>query len=317
MQNRERMLVSESVAVIDIGSGSTKLLVTAAEGLSDMASCLAYGSVKTRLIAGDQRRISEDSLVATADAFDRFREIIDVHGPSKLAVVGTAAARAAVNIELLEKLVTETFGVDLEVLSGTREAELSYVGATSGRAVDGPVSVMDIGAGSTEFATKNDDDSIASWSLPVGGRTLTDDYLESDPCRPEELSSALTVMEFHLDDLHRELPVLADAIADGTVIAVGAMSQIARVEIGSQDPDFVVDGEVIEKVGIEEVFRILATESAEERAFNPGLELVHVDDIVGALCVLVGFMRYYSVPEVMVSGRSLMHGLAAELLSEG
>ena len=308
--------MTASVAVVDIGSGSIKLLITTAEGLTDAGSVIAKDSLKTRLIAGGGAQISDGALAATAAGFDRFSELIATHAPQRIAVVGTAAARAATNRDRLASLVMDAFSVELEVLSGEREAELSFAGAVAGRGLSGPVSVIDIGAGSTEFATTGGA-AVASMSLPVGGRTLTDAYLLSDPYRPEELSSALTVMDFHLDDLDRELPALAEAVEEGTVIGVGAMTEIARVEIGSQEQNFGVDAEVIEKAGVEEVFRALATESAEDRAFNPGLAPIHVDDIVGAMCVLVGFMRHYSVAEIMVSERSLMHGVAAELLAEG
>ncbi len=309
--------MADPVAVIDIGSGAAKLLITGPEGLTDLSGSLAHTGIKTRLIAGDERLISDAALRATAAALEEFGRLIEQHGASRVAVVGTAVARTARNVDALAAVVAERLPTELQILTGGREAELSFAGAVGGRSIDGPVSVIDIGAGSTEFATRDGAGALASWSLPIGGRTLTDQYLLSDPYRPEELSSALTVMELHLDDLRRELPVLGEAVDEGPVIAVGAMTQIAKVEIGSQDPNFQVDGEIIEKVGVEEVFRVLATESAEERAFNPGLDKVHVDDIVGAMCVLVEFMRQYGIAEVLVSGRSLMHGLAAELLAEG
>lgn len=304
-----------SVAVIDIGSGSVKLLVTDGSGLEKVGSERAQRAVKTRLAAGTESRLSAESLAATGEALSGFASVIDEHQPDSVAVVATAAARSAPNVGELEALVGDCLGVDLEVLSGDREAELALAGASAGRDLPGPVSIVDIGAGSTEFAIAETDGSVASFSLPVGGRTLTDHYLHGDPYRPEELSSALTVMELHTDDLKRELPQLADALDGGTLLGSGAVTQIAQVEFGSQDPDHSVDGYRLEKSDLEEVFRVLATETAADRAFNPGLKPHHVDDIVGAMCVLVGFMRQYAVNDLIVSERSLMHGLAAELLA--
>lgn len=307
--------MTDPVAVIDIGSGSVKLLITGPDGLVDLGSTLAHQGVKTKLVAGSESLITEQALADSARAFDEFKELIVHHGVSNLRVVGTAACRSASNVDELSLLVTDRFDTELEVLSGQREAELSFAGAIAGRSIDGSIAVIDIGAGSTEFAIRNADGHLDTLSLPVGGQTLLDQYLHSDPHLPSELSSALTVMELHLDDLRREVPSFGETIDGATVIGVGAATVIGAVEIGSLDPGFRVDGEVLEKAGVEEVFRALATETAEERAFNPGLKPIHAGDIVGAMCVLVEFMRQFAVPDIMISERGLMHGLSAELLA--
>lgn len=321
--------MNKPVVVVDVGSGAVKLLIADRLGFSTPAGntnqadtgCYLSTAVKTRLISGTSDRMSDEALAATAEAFGSFSEAIEDLAPGaadddRLRVVATAVAREASNLTDLEVIVGESFGVELEVLSGEREAELAFRGATHGRSVDGQTVVMDLGAGSTEFAFGHaGEDPIAAHSLPVGGRTLVDSYLTSDPPRPEELSSALSVVELHVDDLRRELPGIGEAL-DGTVIASGAMGQIAAVEIGLVDPRAGVDGEVIDKVGIEDLFRTLATESKEERLHNPGLLPEHVDDILGAMCVLVEFMRQCGVGEVVVSERSVRHGLAVEMLGE-
>ncbi len=303
------------VAVIDIGSGAVKLLVTDRAGLVDGVATTQL-SVKTKLFTDGAAMLPAAGMDATAAAFDRFAEVLAATEPASVAVVATAVARTVPDIDSLHALTEEKLGVPLQVLSGSREAELAFAGATLGRDIDGPVVVVDIGAGSTEFAYRSGADPIGAMSLPVGGRTLTDAYLLADPPRADELSSALSVTELHLDDLRRELPDLVRAVSSGTVIGAGATDQIAAVEIGVIDPDQSVDGYRLEKAGVEEVFRVLATEPAVDRACNPGLAPEHVDDIVGALCVLVEFMRRFGVEEVVVSERGLRHGLAAELMAK-
>ncbi len=332
-------LSDEPVAVVDVGSGAVKLLIIDRAGLAASSfdpEAAASGTVlsiglKTKLIAGATDRMSDEALAATAAAFATFRGHIDELAPGavlsgRVRAVATAVARDTSNLSALEDITRQELGVDLEVLSGEREAELAFVGATFGRTVDGQTVVMDIGAGSTEFAyrpatTDHDPEAktgaggIVALSLPIGGRTIVDGYLASDPPRPEELSSALSVVELHIDDLRRELPGINDAL-QGTVIAAGAMNQIAAVEIGLTDPEATIDGEVIEKEGIEDLFRTLATESVAQRLHNPGLKPEHVDDILGAICVLVEFMRQCGVDRVTVSERSVRHGLAVEMLEE-
>lgn len=311
---RGAALGPDPLAVVEIGSGSAKLLITDADALARSGPDPIRWAVKTRLWAGSGGSLDPAGLAATAEAVDGFATVIDQAEVSRLVAVGTAAAREAADADQLGRICRDRLGVELEVLDGTREAELGFVGATAGRNLPGPLSLIDIGAGSTELAT-SDGEAIRSWSLPIGARVLTDAYLQGDPPRADELSSALSVAELHYDDLRRHLPELGAALAGGTLVGVGAVGQIAAVEVGHPDPTESVDGHHLPKRGVEEVFRTLATETAEDRAWNPGLLPEHVDDIVGALCVLVEFLRRYDVAELVVSERDLRHGRAAEELA--
>jgi exopolyphosphatase/guanosine-5'-triphosphate,3'-diphosphate pyrophosphatase len=312
------------VAVIDLGSGAAKLLIVD-DGWLDGGPALARSTVKTRLLPVNGDRLTDDALAAAAGSFDRFAADLAHHKPVRLAVVGTAWARSVSNLDGLTALVADRFGpsygAELDVIDGQREAELGYLGATRGRELTQPALVVDIGSGSTEFAFRSGSNGaqerLVSLSLPVGGRSVTADYLVSDPPRPEELSSALAVVELHLDDLRRELPAVSEVIDGGVVLGTGAVGKIAEVEIGLPDPDAEsVDGYRMEKGAVEEVFRALATETHTERAFNPGLRPDDVEDVVGAMCVLVEFMRQFSIEEIIVSEWGVAAGLAAELLDQ-
>ncbi len=297
-----------TTAIIDIGSGSVKLLLTGADGTDEQ------DAIKTRLLGGiaDDGTIDSEALAATEAALAKFAAVIEERGVTDVRVVATAAARAMADTAPLAESVRRTIGVELEVLEGSREASLSFAGAMADRELPVPVTLLDIGAGSTEFAFRTSAGDRGAMSLPVGSGTLTADYLHGDPPSAAELSSALSVVELHLDDLRRERPAIGATIDDGIVLGNGAVTQIAAVEIGLVDPDESVDGYVLTKSAVEEVFRALATETAEDRAFNPGLLPEHVDDIVGAMCVLVEFMRQFDVDELTVAESDLRHGLAAE-----
>lgn len=312
-----------SVAIVEVGSGSVKLLVTDADTLAGGGPDPVRRSVKTRLWAGDGdgATFSPESLDRTAAAFRTFAADIDRAGPvAAVSVVGTAATRQVADVEPLDRLCREILDAPLEVLSGDREGQLGFAGAVAGRDLPWPRSLIDIGAGSTELSTGasapgDGASTIRVASLPIGARVITDAYLLGDPPDPAELSSALSVAELHYDDLRRDLPELRSAVDAGVLLGTGAVGDIAAVEIGLADPDDPVDGYRLTKPAVEEVFRALATESAEDRAHNPGLKPEHVDDVVGSLCVLVEFLRRYDVEELVVSERGIRHGRAAELLA--
>lgn len=299
------------VAIVELGSGATKLLITnRSPGSNDIDRV-----VKTNLAAGitTSGALRQESLDGVSATLREFKRLIDAEDVDQTVVVGTAAARRASNTDDLRAVVVNELGVELTTIDGEREASASFLGAMLGRSVERPAVMIDIGSASTEFGIA-DVDGIRVMSIPIGGRTVSDEFLESDPPRPEELSAALSVIELHLEDLRRGLRGFGAAIEqDCAVLGPGVLREVAAVELGLAE-ERSVDGFVLERDAAEDVFRTLATESREDRAYNPGLKPEHLDDVVGALCILVEFIRQFSVEQIVVSERGLRHGLAAELL---
>ena len=130
--------------------------------------------------------------------------------------------------------------------------------------------------------------------IPLGAVTLTSTELVSDPPRPEELTNAIGLVVDHLDDMVRALPGASEADAVGIVGYLATV--IAAVEFGGTPPlPF-----ALRREAAEDVFRTVATESAVERARNPGLPATAVDTIVGACCIVVGIMRHLHLDQIDV-----------------
>lgn len=143
--------------------------------------------------------------------------------------------------------------------------------------------VVDVGDARTTIRVS--DGSAAE--IPWGATTLAERWLhDSDPPRPEALTNALGTVADHLDDLLRERPGLLDT-GDWS-FAGPTVASLARVEVGRDDVADVV--ELARDAG-EEIFRMLATDTAADRAFHPGLPSAHVDTIVATCCIVLVFMR--------------------------
>lgn len=123
--------------------------------------------------------------------------------------------------------------------------------------------------------------------IPWGAATLAERWLrDDDPPRPEALTNALGTIADHLDDVLRVRPDLLDTPAlsfTGPPIAA-----LARVEVGTDTVDEVV---LLERDAGEEIFRIVATDTAADRAFHPGLPSGDVDTIVATCCIVLTFLR--------------------------
>lgn len=308
-----------SVAAIDIGTISTRLFVQKASGSTIRDARVTHNGEGLR----KTKRISPEALERLSACLADYRAIIDDAGVETIRVVATAIARDATNTDAIVDVVRVALGVELEVLSGPDEARLAFAGAVRG--IDattfdnrGMILVIDSGGGSTEFSLGSVADGYErGFSADVGASKLTEAYLLSDPPAPDELSAALSIVELHVDDVRREVPGLADALSSsGLVVGVGGtISTMAAVEIGmaTYDRD-ALHGFPLVRSAVEDVFRTLATESAEDRAFNPGLEPDRVDLIVGGSCVIVETMRQLDIDQIVVSQSDLIDAVVFEML---
>ena len=157
-----------------------------------------------------------------------------------------------------------------------------------------------------------DDELRGVSSIDVGSVRLTETFLHGDPPLAEELSNAIGSVHDLLDHVERELPGIA---AHPLLVGIaGTITTITAVEIGLAVYDATrIHGASLSRSAIEDVFRTLATESAEQRAHNPGLEPGRVDVIVGGAIVLVNVMRVLGFDEVLVSEADILDGLARSL----
>jgi len=100
-------------------------------------------------------------------------------------------ARDATNTRQLQDALQDRAGATLQVLSGAQEARLTSVGALSAIGeLHGHIPlVADIGGRSTEIAIDGPD-GLRTESLDIGARSITEDYLRSDPPRRAEVMAA-------------------------------------------------------------------------------------------------------------------------------
>jgi exopolyphosphatase/guanosine-5'-triphosphate,3'-diphosphate pyrophosphatase len=299
------------LAAVDIGTNSVRLLVADIDGVGHDAELTPLDRRMriTRLGQGvdRSRRLHPDAVTRTLDALQEYRGALDELGVARLRATATSAARDAANRDEFFRAAAAALGVEPELLPGDEEARLSFLGATAELDEPAPYLVVDIGGGSTEFVVGTSDPE-GLMSVDVGCVRLSEQFLTSDPPAPEELSQAVSVVRDHLADVDREVPAVRDAVT--LVGLAGTVTTMAAVEMGLPEYDRdKIHHFRLERAAAEDVFRTLATETAEERRHNPGLEPGRVDVIVGGAIVLVTVLRFFGFDEVLVSEADILDGL--------
>lgn len=301
-----------TLAAIDCGTNSTRLIVSEGEGRARRT--LDRRMLTTRLGQGlgAAGAFAPEAVARTLDALRTYRTVIDAHGVDEVRLAFTAAARDADAVDELFAAAAEVVGVRPELLSGEEEGRLAFLGATGELdPADGPFLVVDIGGGSTELVLGTTGPELVV-SLPMGAVRITEAHLQADPPEAEELSNAIAEVRELLDDVRHQHPEVLEA---RTVIGLaGTITTVTSVEIGLAEWDRdQIHHFALTRAAAEDVFRTLATESLEDRAFNPGLPRERADIIVGGCCCLVGLYRSFGLDEVLVSESDILDGLVLDL----
>ncbi len=116
----------------------------------------------------------------------RYAERARALGADRMALVATQPLRGAADARAVVAAVEAATGVAFHVLGHEEEALLNLLGATSGRAIEGSLAVVDIGGGSTEVVVLDPGEHARSQGLAVGCATLTRRLVAHDPPTPEE-----------------------------------------------------------------------------------------------------------------------------------
>ena len=295
-----------TVAVIDVGTNSTNLLVVDDSG-NDIVRAVATTRLGDRL--HESGRLSPAAIERTVSTIVAHVATARQSGADRIVVTGTAACRRAVNTQEFVDAVRDATGLVVEVLSERDEAAHAFAGALTGLPeVLGANLVVDIGGGSTEY-TVGVLEAEMSASIPFGAVTSTASHTGSGRPQPEDLTNLIGAVSDELEEIGRTIPALA---APARVIGVaGTIVTVAAVEIGLAEFDASqLHGFTLTREAAEDVFRTLATETLDERKMNPGLPADRADIIVAGCCILVATMRRLQIDEIVVSTRSLLDGIA-------
>jgi exopolyphosphatase/guanosine-5'-triphosphate,3'-diphosphate pyrophosphatase len=202
--------MSTRVAAVDCGTNSIRLLVTDLDPQTGKATELTRRMEIVRLGQGVDRtgEIAPEALKRTLEAAGRYAELCASAGVGAIRFVATSASRDARNRQEFVDGVKAVLGVEPEVIPGSEEAELSFVGATGDLAVGNPAPflVVDLGGGSTE-SVLGERSVQAALSVDIGCVRLTERHLRSDPPTAAEIAAATADIDAALDRVAAVVPL--------------------------------------------------------------------------------------------------------------
>jgi exopolyphosphatase / guanosine-5'-triphosphate,3'-diphosphate pyrophosphatase len=311
------------VAAVDCGTNTIRLLVAdldpAAGRQDDVVRELRY--VRLGQGVDRTRRLAPEAVDRTLAAAEEYAALIRSHGAERVRCGATSAVRDADNAEEFLGAMTDRLGTRPQVLEGSEEARLSWLGAMRGLAAAGlPADqlVVDIGGGSTELIvgrTGNNSSAgmRAAVSLDIGSVRLSERHLTDDPPTPEQVAAAGADVDAALDGSDLDLAAVGAVVGvAGSITAIAA--QVLRRTGG--DPSHVHDARLPMDAVLDTCAALVAT-PVEQRRAMPYMPTGRADVIGGGAVVLDRLLRRLAptlaLDRFVVSEHDILDGLTWSL----
>lgn len=302
--------MSLRAAAVDIGTNSCRLLIAESDKKSDKSFDILCRKLEiTRLGEGvDQNKsLKEKAVNRVFNVLKKYKETADNFQVDSIRVVGTSALRDVKNYHLLSEKISD-LGLELEIISGDKEAELNYLGAVSN--LEDDFLLIDIGGGSTEFIW-SDSSEISFKSLDIGCVRMTEKFI-SNPEKKISSTEINKIKNYVNDLLLKELKLNKKFKVKGVG---GTITTLAAVKLKLE----VYDSSKIENLKLkyselEKTMNRLTELNLEARKKVKGLQPKRADIIVSGLIILLTIMKYINSKQLHVSDHDLLYGLLKEEL---
>lgn len=309
-----RALSRRPIAAIDIGSNSIFLMIVRIDRSRPVI--LHSHKVRARLAAavdgsGCLSRLAIDGAVAT---LQQFRKAIDDHD-AEVRAVATEAVRGACNgRDFIDRVKAEA-GIDVEIISGEREAELVYLGVRhDGRIRANRLLCVDVGGGSTEVVLGSGDQVLLRASAAVGAVAICSAHLGLPPVTAEGLQAARSCISQAIRPLAGRF---TQRNWDRAVGTSGTMQRLARIvrasSQGGQCQD--IDGLIISASRLDQITtRLAECPDMAARLAIPGMDPQRADILLGGAMIFQELGRALAIRRWTVSRAGLRMGIVADVL---
>jgi len=299
------------VAAIDCGTNSIRLLIADING--DNFQELAREMEVVRLGQGVDATgaFDPEAIERTLTATRKYSEIIASKGVEKIRFCATSATRDASNRAIFIDGVREILGIEPEVIPGTEEAELSFIGATKVLShATKPFLVVDIGGGSTEFVLGGDTVEFAK-SVNIGCVRMSERHFKKAPPTALSIQQAITDIDAAIAEAAYIVPIKESK----TLIAVaGTATTVAAAALGLSEYDR--QAIHLSRIPTHKVLEIAQMFQLMDRNEIAALGYMHpgrVDVIAAGSLVLARVMLATGASEFVASETDILDGMAWSL----
>lgn len=305
-------------AAIDIGSNSTLLLIIEV-GNDGVGRVVIDTKASTKLSSGTQygAPIGEEALARQYAVLEKFASVLKQHQVANVVACGTQVFRAAANGQKIGEAIARRFGWGFQIISGEREAALSYRASCSGlTGIGAHRVVMDVGGGSSEVILGEGNDIRWSKSYPVGAVSLTERFgLHGQILSPAQLAPANDYLRGLFADIPSEQrlggPEREVISVGGTAATLGAVKLGQKIFVPSAVHGVETSKDWIDSQ-ITELGRMDLARRRELMPFDPD----RAEIIVGGALIVSRLLEELGANRLRISNRGLRWGVIIDSFAQ-
>lgn len=306
------------IAILDLGTNTFNLLVAEIAGNKEY-KILCKSEIPVKLGKGgiDKKEIRPDAITRGINALEKHLQVAAGFGTEKIIACATSAIRTARNSDHFIKSVREKFGIEIEIISGDREAELIYLGVKLAAILDQETTlILDIGGGSNELIIGNADQIFWKKSYPLGMARLIEKFKPSDPITIEEMEFISNYLEERMPDFFEEFRKHRIT----TLIGASGSFETFTSMIREEDPGAgterasLFEAAEIDLTDFENLYQRLINSTLKERKQMKGLEAHRLETIVPASLLVKFLMGKLKLRRIVQSNFALKEGILFEMI---
>ena len=300
-------------ASIDVGTHTTRLLIAVPR--NDRLEPVLKKRVITKLgfyfnsgpPGGEAGQLSDEGINSLVDTLSQYAQDMKTHKVKNYQAVATAVLREAKNREEIIELIKKKTGIQIKVISGEFEAELTTKGVLSTLEIPPKATLIaDIGGGSTELIWENKKRKAVS--LALGATHLTQSFLKHDPPLNQEIKEAFCKAKEVIQASNFPSPVFLVGTA-------GSISTLAALDLKmTVYQPHLINGHILTKNSIETIFSTLCSMNAQQRLTLPGLEPGREEIILGGSIIALCLLELFHQDRMIVSEGGLLEGVLVDYL---
>lgn len=299
-------------AVIDLGTNTFHLLIVE---INDKELKTLYKekiAVKIGQNGISKGKIAADAVKRALHTLGIYKSVIDQFEVKEVIGIATSAIRNASNGQALVDQILQHTGIQIEVITGDREAELIYRGVQAAMEI-GPDNqlIVDIGGGSVEFIIGNNKEVLWKQSFEIGAQRLLDKFHKTDPMPSQSLKEIIEYLDVELAPLRAAIKAYRPKNLIG---CSGTFDTLCDIHQAQNDVKIAkrTTAQSLPFNAYREIHRDLLIKNKQERLAIPGMVSMRVDMIVVASCLISYVCEHLQSELIMASSYALKEGLLYE-----
>jgi exopolyphosphatase/guanosine-5'-triphosphate,3'-diphosphate pyrophosphatase len=304
------------IAIIDLGTNTFNILIVETDA-SNSYKQIFQTKIAVKLGEGGINKgyIAPIPFQRGIDALVQYKLVLHDYSVEKVFAFATSAIRSANNGNEFVSIAKQKANIEIQVISGDKEAELIYYGVRSAVKMTNETSlIIDIGGGSTEFIIANKEQVFWKQSFLLGAARLLERFNPSDPITDQEIEDVKTYLK-------QELQPLFEAVKKHPITELigssGSFDSLAEMIAHRFYTPSILENKTEYNFKIDDcsaIYDIIIKSTKAERTAMKGLVQMRVDMMVISSILVHFVVAEFEIEKMRLSTYSLKEGVLHDVL---